>query len=196
MAGPKAGRPFVFLEEIGLSSRQFLAMRSEILLSGGTESMDMTTVCLLVFGIGVIAGLRSMTAPAAVSWAAHLKWITLTGSPLAFMGTLPATIIFSLLAVGELVNDKLPKTPNRTTPVPLIARLVLGGFSGAVLCASVNGGAAIGLIVGAIGALVGTFGGYYARKALVAGLKAPDFAIALMEDAIAVGGAFFIVSRF
>jgi uncharacterized membrane protein len=52
------------------------------------------------------------------------------------------------------------------------------------------------LVVGAIGALVGTFGGYYARKALVAGLKAPDFAIALTEDAIAVGGAFFIVSRF
>jgi len=158
--------------------------------------MDMTTVCILVFGIGIIAGLRSMTAPAAVSWAAHLKWISLAGSPLAFMGTLPATIIFSLLAVVELINDKLPKTPSRTTAVPLIARLVLGGLSGAVLCASVNGGAVIGAILGALGALAGTFGGYHMRKGLVKALKAPDFAIALIEDAVPVGGAFFIVSRF
>jgi uncharacterized membrane protein len=158
--------------------------------------MDMTTVCLLVFGMGVIAGLRSLTAPAAVSWAAHLKWISLANSPVAFIGSLPATIIFSLLAVGELVNDKLPKTPSRTAPALLIGRLLLGGFSGAILCASQNGGAVIGAVLGAVGALVGTFGGYHARKALVAGLKAPDFAIALIEDAIAVGGAFFIVSRF
>ena len=158
--------------------------------------MEISTVCLLVFGIGVIAGLRSMTAPAAVSWAAHLKWIGFTNSHWAFIGSLPATIIFSGLAVGEIVNDKLPKTPGRTTPGPLIGRLVLGGFSGAVLCASANQSIAMGSILGAIGALAGTFAGYQARKRLVAGLKVPDFLIALIEDAIAIGGAFFIVSRF
>lgn len=158
--------------------------------------MDMSTVFVLVFGIGVIAGLRSMTAPAAVSWAAHLNWIHLANSRCAFMGSTLATLILSLLAVGELVNDKLPKTPNRTAPALLIGRLVLGGFSGAVLCVSANQSVAIGSIVGAIGALAGTYGGYHARKGLVAGLKVPDVAIALAEDAIAIGGGVLIVSRF
>jgi uncharacterized membrane protein len=156
----------------------------------------MSAVFVLVFGIGVIAGLRSMTAPAAVSWAAHLKWVQLANSRWVFMGSAAAVAIFSLLAVAEIVNDKLPKTPNRTAPGLLIGRLLLGGFSGAVLCASANQSEIIGAIVGAVGALAGTFGGYHARKGLVAGLKVPDFVIALVEDAIAIGGAYLIVSRF
>ena len=40
----------------------------------------------LAFGIGVVAGLRSMTAPAVVAWAARLGWISLSGSHLAFNG--------------------------------------------------------------------------------------------------------------
>ncbi|HXA88128.1 MAG TPA: DUF4126 domain-containing protein, partial [Mycobacterium sp.] len=71
---------------------------------------------LMALLIGVIAGLRSLTAPAVVSWAAFLGWINLHGTWASWMGNIITVIILSLLAVGELVNDKLPKTPARTAP--------------------------------------------------------------------------------
>ena len=80
---------------------------------------------LFAFLIGLFAGLRSLTPPAAVAWAVHLGWIKLA-RPLSLIGSLPAVIILSLLAVTEIIIDKLPTTPNRTAPLGLIARIVIG----------------------------------------------------------------------
>ena len=146
------------------------------------------------FLIGLFAGLRSLTPPAAVAWAAHLGWLKLAG-PLSLIGSLPAVIILSLLALGELIVDKLPNTPNRTAPLGLIARIVTGGFTGA--CVSLGGGqsAFVGAVLGVIGGIVGCFGGYQVRTRLVRSLRQPDFYVALLEDLIAIGGSLFIVSR-
>lgn len=152
-------------------------------------------VFAFAFGIGIVAGLRSMTAPAAVSWAAHLKWLTLDGSPLAFMGSTVAVAIFSLLAAGEYVVDLLPQTPKRTSPGPLIARIVFGGLCGACLCVSANSSWLAGAILGGIGGVVGAFLGYEARKRLVTGLNVKDVFIALLEDLAAICFAYFFVSR-
>ena len=86
---------------------------------------------VLAFLIGVIAGLRALTAPAAVSWAARLGWLHLENTPLAFLGFAATPYIFSLLAIGELINDKLPKTPSRKAPASFIARVVSGALCGA-----------------------------------------------------------------
>lgn len=147
------------------------------------------------FLIGLFAGLRSLTPPAAVAWAVHLGWLRLA-RPLALIGSLPAVIILSLLAVTEIIFDKLPNTPSRTAPPGLIARIVTGGLTGA--CVSVGGGktALVGAALGVAGGIVGTFGGYQARAGLVKSLRVPDFYIALLEDLIAIGGSLFIVSRF
>jgi len=147
-------------------------------------------VLVLAFAIGVIAGLRSFTAPAAVCWAAHLGWLHLDGSKLAFLGTTTAVYISTGLALVELVLDKQSWIGARTEPGPLITRLITGGLSGAAL------GMWAGAIAGCAGVLVGTFGGYQARHRIVSNLKVPDVAVALVEDAIAVGGALLIVSRF
>jgi len=85
---------------------------------------------LFAFLIGLFAGLRSLTPPAAVAWAVHLGWLKLA-RPLSLIGSLPAVIILSLLALTELILDKLPNTPNRTAPLGLIARIVTGGLTGA-----------------------------------------------------------------
>jgi hypothetical protein len=69
-----------------------------------------------------VAGLRSLTAPAVVAWGAHLSWLNLHGSPLAFMGSTTAVAILSVLAIGELIADKLPMIPKRNAPAPLMAR--------------------------------------------------------------------------
>jgi uncharacterized membrane protein len=156
----------------------------------------MNLTMLLVLGIGVVAGLRSLTAPAVVAWAAQLGWINLQGSPLAFMGSKWTVGILTLLALVELVTDQLPSTPARTAAVGLSARIVTGALSGA--CLAVAGSAApwLGAVVGVIGGLIGTFGGYQARVRLVRGLRVPDIAIAIPEDIVAIGLGLLLVSRF
>lgn len=150
---------------------------------------------LFAFLIGLFAGLRSLTPPAAVAWAVHLGWLRLA-RPLSLIGSLPAVIVLSVLAITEIIIDKLPNTPNRTAPIGLIARIVTGGIAGA--CVSVGGGrsAFVGAGLGLVGGIVGCFGGYHVRARLIRSLRQPDFYVALLEDLIAIGGSLFIVSRF
>jgi uncharacterized membrane protein len=155
--------------------------------------MNANYVFAFAVGIGIVAGLRAMTAPAAVSWAAHLGWLNLQGSPLAFMGSTAAVALLSLGVIGEDVNDKLPKTPSRTKPGPLIARIVAGGLSGACLCASAGPSLLAGAALGGIGGVIGAFAGYQARTRLVSGLKVKDIVIAIPEDLVAIGIAYFLV---
>jgi len=158
--------------------------------------MTSTRVLLFAFLIGVFGGLRSLTAPAATAWAGHLGWLKLR-SPLVWLGTLPSAILLALLAAAELVSDKLPKTPSRTAPLGLIARIVMGALCGAAIClAGSQQGWVAGAIAGAIGALVGCFGGYQVRTRLVKALGTPDFVIAVLEDLVAIGGSLWVVSRF
>ena len=142
--------------------------------------------------IGIVAGLRTMTAPAAVAWAAHLGWIDLSGSPLAFMGYAWTPWIFSVLALAEFVGDQLPSTPRRTVPAQFGARIVSGAFCGA--CLGAAGGVLVaGAICGAIGAVIGTLGGRAAR-ARGAAAFGRDLPAALIEDAVAVLGAVLVVA--
>jgi uncharacterized membrane protein len=149
---------------------------------------------VLAFLIGVIAGLRSMTAPAAASWAARLGWLHLENTGLAFLGYTATPYILSVLAVGELINDKLPKTPSRKAPVPFIARIVVGALCGAALAAP-DGRLISAILAGVLGAIAGTLGGYEFRARLGRAIGGKDLPIALLEDAIAIGGAVLIVSR-
>jgi uncharacterized membrane protein len=150
-------------------------------------------VLLLALLIGVVAGLRSLTAPAVVAWGAFLAWINMNGTWASWIGNLITVVILSLLAVAELVNDKLPKTPPRTVPPVFAVRIITGAFAGAVL-GTVWGYKWGGLGAGAVGAVLGTLGGYQARKRLVAATGGKDLPIALLEDAVAVLGGFAVVA--
>jgi uncharacterized membrane protein len=156
--------------------------------------MNMDQVLLIAVGIGIVAGLRAMTAPAAVSWAAHLGWLHLQGSHLSFMGSAIAVAIFSLGAAAEYVNDKLPKTPSRTAPPSFIIRVLVGGFCGACVYASAGHSPIAGSCLGGIGAVIGTLGGYQVRTRLVKALSVKDIFVAIPEDLIALGLGFFILS--
>jgi uncharacterized membrane protein len=158
--------------------------------------MNPTQVLLLAFLIGVVAGLRSLTAPAVVAWAAHRNWLGLQSTPLSFMGSTAAVVLFTLLAVVELVADQLPSTPARTKPAGLIFRIVLGGLSGAGVAVAGTQSIALGAVLGVVGGIAGAFAGYEVRTRLVKALKVPDLVIALLEDAVAIGGGLLIVSRF
>ena len=158
--------------------------------------MNSTTVFALVFAIGMIAGLRALTAPAVVCWAAHLGWLNLQDSHLAWMGSTAAVAIFSILALAEIINDKLPATGSRLAPPSLVIRSVTGALAGSGLAIAAHQSLLLGILVAIVGALAGSFIGYQVRHQIVAGLKIPDFPIALVEDAIAIGCGLLIVSRF
>lgn len=149
-------------------------------------------IYVLALLIGVIAGLRAMTAPAAISWAAYLGWIDLQGSWLSFLGHPWAPWIISALALAELVTDQLPATPSRKVPMQFIARILSGALCGAAI-GYAGGFLTGGAIAGAIGAIVGTLGGASARSMLASALGG-DRPAALIEDIIAIGGAVAIVT--
>lgn len=140
---------------------------------------------LMLVLIGVVAGLRGATAPAAVSWGAYLGWIDLSGSWASFMGAPVTPWIWSVLALLEYVTDQLPNTPSRKTPPQFGARLLSGAFAGAVL-GTATGNWIVGLLLGLVGAVIGTLGGYEARRSLVAATGGRDLPIALLEDAVAI----------
>jgi len=153
--------------------------------------MTAMTALVLSLLIGIVAGLRTMTAPAAVSWAARLGPLELALTGLAFIGYAYTPWIFTALALVELVTDQLPTTPSRTVPVQFGARIVMGALAGAAIGAA-NGVLVGGLVAGIVGAIIGTLGGRAFRARLAAAFGR-DRPAALIEDAVALGSSFLIV---
>lgn len=150
---------------------------------------------LLSFLLGFVDGLRSLTAPALVCWAAHLGWLHFAGTKFAFIDHRSTLMVFTLLAIVELVADKLPNTPARTAPVGLIARIVLGGASGLALAIGAGVSVSLAGLIASTGAIAGAFAGYHIRRALVFKAHLPDLVVAIAEDAITIAGGLLIVSH-
>jgi uncharacterized membrane protein len=148
---------------------------------------------LCAFLLGLVAGLRSMLAPAVASWSARLDLFDVGHTPVALMSYRITAVLFTILAACELVADKLPKTPSRKQPLPFIIRIVSGALVGATVGAAA-GKLLIGLALGAIGAVVGTLGGAAARARLAAAFGR-DFPAAILEDITALAIAIFSVLR-
>ncbi len=150
------------------------------------------TIYLVAFFLGVVAGLRSMTVPAAVAWAARLGVLNVAGTAVSFLGNSWVPWLFSVLAVGELVTDQLPATPSRKTPIPFGARIVVGLLAGWVV--SISGGNTLaGAAAGGVGAVAGTLGGAAARGKLAAAFGR-DRPAAFVEDFVAIGTAVLLMA--
>ena len=132
-----------------------------------------------------------MTAPAITSWAARLGWLSVGATPFRFMGGSIAPFVFAVLALAEIVNDKRASTPSRKIPPQFGARIVSGGFSGAVIGAT-HDALVLGAVLGVVGAVIGTLGGSAARGALGRAFG-KDLPAALLEDAVAVGGGMLLL---
>ena len=158
--------------------------------------MNTTIVVIAIFGIGFLCGLRSFAPLALVSWMAVWGWTPVAGSPFWFIGKGAFAIAISILAVLELIGDKLPKTPARTTLMPLVARFVTGGMAAAAMAFSAGRPWLHGLLLGPIGAMIGAFAGYHARRALVQSLRIPDLVVALVEDFVTIAGTLLLVHYF
>jgi uncharacterized membrane protein len=146
--------------------------------------MTHALVLSLALLIGVVAGLRAFTAPAVMAWAAFLNWINLSGTWASWMGHWITVAVLTVIALAELISDKMPTLPSRKSAPQFLVRLASGAFSGAVL------GTAWGyrwgsLGAGLIGAVIGTVLGYEVRTKLVAANGGKDRPVALGEDLFA-----------
>ncbi len=148
---------------------------------------------LCAFLIGLVAGLRSMLAPAIVSWFARENLLNIGHTYLALMNYTITAAIFTLLAIFELVFDKLPKTPSRKEPVSFIVRILSGSLVGATIGAT-GDKIVLGIVAGALGAVVGTLGGAAARAKL-ATLFGRDYRAAILEDIVGIGIALFAIIK-
>jgi uncharacterized membrane protein len=139
--------------------------------------------------LGAGTGMRTFTPMAVLSWFAYAGYVPLDGTWAFWVAKLATAIVFTVLALAELVGDKLPRTPDRTSTGPLLARLVFGGLIGGIVAASLNGSGIEGVILGLGGALVGAFGGHLIRREIVERSGGKDWPVAVAEDLVTVGFA-------
>ena len=132
--------------------------------------------------LGLSTGMRAMTAMAVACWFARLGLLPLDHTWAFWAGNTVSVVVFSLAALAEFVGDKLPSAPNRTAPLGLITRLLFGGLVGAIVATSLQNSIPVGALLGAAGALIGTFGGFLTRHHLVQHGNRRDWPVALLED--------------
>ena len=146
--------------------------------------------------LGFANGLRTLTPIAVVCWFAYTGHLHVQGTWAFWEANLVSAILFTVLALGEYIGDKLPQTPNRTSAGPLTARTVFGGLVGAIVATSLHVSLVAGIALGAIFAIAGAFLGFHLRRYLTQTLKLPDFPVALAEDAATVGICVLALFRF
>ncbi len=155
----------------------------------------MVQTYLKAFQIGVIAGMRAMTAPALLSRKLVRTIPTKEPQkPIHYLAQPPVSIGLAVLAGAELIGDKVPHGPNRTSPPQFIARITSGATCGAFLSEVEGEQAPIGAVLGGLGAVAGTLLFFNLRRWLDHDLGLPDAVGALTEDALAIGLGWQVVN--
>ena len=157
--------------------------------------MSTFEVICAIFAIGMLSGLRALSPIAVICWLALLHRLPLSGW-VSFVGSKIAAGLFTLAALGELVTDKLPKTPSQLKQPGFSVRIVMGGFCGLVLATAGSFSLIGGVLLGAIGAVAGSYLGYFVRSRSTARFGLPDLPVALVEDVLCIGGSFLVASLF
>jgi uncharacterized membrane protein len=138
--------------------------------------------------LGVTTGLRAMTPMAVLCWFAYLGYLPVQNTWAAWTASVAA---FTVLALAECVVDKLPRTPDRFSPAPLMARLIFGGLIGSIAATAMAGPGLEGVLLGVVGAALGAFAGFMVRRDLVERIGCAEWKVTLVEDLIAVACAGF-----
>jgi uncharacterized membrane protein len=158
--------------------------------------MTTPSTLLGLFAIGFLTGLRGMTPISVLCWMTMLGRIPTAHGWMGFVANKISVGVFTFAAIGELIGDKLPNTPSRTKLPGFSARILFGALCAMILACISGSPIYLGAILGIIGAVAGTYGGWFARTRLVAALHCPDLPIALLEDAIAIFGSCIVALAF
>lgn len=152
-------------------------------------AMEILTWLIALPLLGVVTGMRSMIPMAVLCWFAYAGHLPVEGTWASWTAKLAVAVAFTVLAAAELIADKLPQTPDRISIGSLLVRLFFSGLLGAIVAAGLDGPGIEGVILGVLGMLVGTYGGFLVRRDIVQRLHVKDWHVAFLEDAIAVGCA-------
>jgi uncharacterized membrane protein len=148
-----------------------------------------------VVGLGALAGMRSASAPVIASHIlSHHQSKKLDESPLRFMQSKNVALALKVLAIGEIIGDKLPSTPNRIKRTSVGFRMLSGALAGASVYKSTGGKAAMGAVVGAAAAFASTYGSYFLRRDAVKASNIMDPFVGAIEDALVIGSGIELVN--
>jgi uncharacterized membrane protein len=148
--------------------------------------------------LGLATGIRSMTPLATISWAASSGRLDLPEeAPFSLLARRSVSSVLLLAAAGEVVGDKLPFTPPRTKPGPLLGRIAFGAVVGAIGFTAEDEPIPLGAAVGGLAAAWGSFAGLGMRTqltnsgvpALVAGIIGDALAMTLAVSAVLQRGS-------
>ncbi len=117
--------------------------------------------------LGAITGMRSMAGPAALAQRYGGIW-----KPL-----------LAVMAAGEMIADKAPGIPDRTDPLPLAGRALMGALVGGVIAHEEEGNLLLGAALGAATAVLAAHLAYHARK----GLPVSSTLGGMIEDGMVMG---------
>lgn len=148
----------------------------------------------IALGLGAIAGMRSIAAPAVLSH--YLRKASkkgLSDSKLKFLRSPIFSKIIKFLAAGELVTDKSPDTPPRISKTGLAARMASGALVGAAVFEHRRKEPWQGVLIGSVSAVSAAFLTFYLRQKLHRNTKIPDVALGLTEDVIAIGSGVAVI---
>ena len=151
------------------------------------DRMNPLVLFLGLSAIGFASGLRAFTPLALVCWVAMWGWMPLGGSRLAFLGTIIGASAVSLLAIAELIGDKLPFTPSRLSAGPMGARILTGALAVTAVCVGLGRSSMLGIMCGALTAVAGAYCGFHARRLLVSRFRLRDWIVAVPEDLVTIG---------
>jgi uncharacterized membrane protein len=146
----------------------------------------MTAILLRAAGLGFATGIRSVTPLAVVARAAASRRPAApTHSLLALLGRRDLSTLITLAAIGEVIGDKIPDIPRRTSTIPLLWRIALAATAGTALCADENQPRLPGALIGAAFAVLGAHAGYGVRMWLTR-RKVPNIIAGTAGDAVAL----------
>lgn len=141
-----------------------------------------------IVSIGIIAGMRSMMAPAAAATFLHRKRKTPGNAVLDKIFTSSAGLkVLNALAAGELMGDKLPTAPNRIATPGLVGRIVTGSLAAASISKANNKNVIAGALIGGGVAAASTYAFFYLRRYISSHPKVKDYFTGAAEDAVALG---------
>lgn len=147
-------------------------------------------------GLGAVAGMRSMSAPALLSRAARTGEVNgLEGTRFAPLLSPTASSVLYLLAVGEMVADKSGWIPGRISPPALLGRAASGALVGAALFVSGERRGISGAALGTLAAVAAAYASYYARDGIVEMLGIPDQVLGHLEDGVVLFGGSHLMKQ-
>src|SRR5688572_6246669 len=151
---------------------------------------------LQALGLGAIAGMRSMAAPAILShFLTNDPAGALYNTKLRYLQRPFVATGLKFLAGAELIGDKLPTTTSRISPPQLAARVFSGAVVGATVAGANEKSKVKGAMLGMVGAVVASFGFYFLRKKLGQESGLPNMVLGLAEDAIMASGGIALMSE-